>query len=128
MKKLIFLSIFYFCTFSFFAQEKKLTGPVFKFDKELINYGKVDYKSEGKRVFTFKNVGTEPIIITDIKTSCDCTVPSKPDKPIMPNEKGSIEVVYDTSKSGGFSKVITIFSNAKNGRVMLRIKGFVAKK
>uniref|UniRef100_UPI00404896AF DUF1573 domain-containing protein n=1 Tax=Polaribacter sp. TaxID=1920175 RepID=UPI00404896AF len=128
MKKLVFISILYFCSNTFYAQEKKGTGAVFKFDKELIDYGKIAYKSDGKRIFNFTNIGSEPIVINDIKTSCDCTVPSIPKEPIMPNEKGTIEVVYDTSKSGGFSKVITIFSNAKKGRATLRIKGFVEKK
>ena len=112
MKKLVFISILYFCSNTFYAQEKKGTGAVFKFDKELIDYGKIAYKSDGKRIFNFTNIGSEPIVINDIKTSCDCTVPSIPKEPIMPNEKGTIEVVYDTSKSGGFSKVITIFSCA----------------
>lgn len=127
MKKLVFLSMLYLCSNAFYGQEQKLRGAVFKFDKVLIDYGKVAFKSDGKRIFNFTNIGSEPIVINDIKTSCDCTVPSIPKEPIMPNEKGIIEVVYDTSKSGGFSKVITIFSNAKKGRTTLRIKGFVEK-
>ena len=46
----------------------------------------------------------------------------------MPGEKGKIEVSYDTSRLGGFSKIITIFSNAKNERKTIRIKGYVSKK
>jgi hypothetical protein len=45
----------------------------------------------------------------------------------MPGEKGKIEVSYDTKRPGGFSKAITIFSNAKNPRKMVKIKGFVEK-
>lgn len=103
------------------------TKPIFKFEKELINYGKIKQHTNGKRVFKFTNIGNAPLIIKDIKTSCDCAIPKKPEKPIMPGEKGEIEVAYDTSKLGGFSKQITIFSNAKNNRKMLRIKGFVVK-
>ena len=45
----------------------------------------------------------------------------------MPGEKGEIEVAYDTKRPGGFSKAITIFSNAKNERKMVKIKGYVEK-
>ena len=45
----------------------------------------------------------------------------------MPGEKGEIKVSYDTKRLGGFSKVITIFSNAKNPRKTIKIKGYVQK-
>ena len=45
----------------------------------------------------------------------------------MPGENGQIEVSYDTKRPGGFSKAITIFSNAKTPRKILKIKGFVEK-
>lgn len=104
------------------------TKPEFKFKKELINYGKVAQNSNGKRVFEFTNIGKSPLIIKEIKTSCDCAIPKKPERPIMPGEKAQIEVSYDTSKLGGFSKQITIFSNAKKQIKQIRIKGFVVKK
>lgn len=112
-----------FCLISF-----SVKGQEFKFEKELINYGKIKKNSDGERIFTFTNIGNAPLIITDIKTSCDCAIPKKPEKPIMPGKKGTITVSYDTSKSGGFSKMITIFSNAKNKRKTLKIKGYISKK
>ncbi len=45
----------------------------------------------------------------------------------MPGEKGEIKVSYDTKRIGGFSKAITIFSNAKNNRKVIKIKGYVNK-
>ena len=45
----------------------------------------------------------------------------------MPGKKGKIEVSYDTKRLGGFSKAITIFSNAKNERKMVKIRGYVEK-
>ncbi len=99
----------------------------FKFETEVINYGKIANGSEGKRVFEFTNVGDAPLIIKDIKSTCGCTVPSKPEKPIMPGEKGQIEVSYDTKRPGVFNKAITVYSNAKVERKMLKIKGYVIK-
>ena len=82
---------------------------------------------EGKRIFEFTNVGTAPLIIKEIKTSCDCAIPKKPEKPIMPGEKTTLTVEYDTSKVGGFSKEIIIFSNAKEAVKRIKIKGYISK-
>ena len=103
MKTLGLLVAALFISFSINAQE-------FKFDKETINYGKIEKDSNGERIFIFTNVGDEPLIIQRIQSSCGCTVPKKPEKPIMPGEKGEIKVSYATNRVGGFSKSITIYS------------------
>ncbi|TCI94757.1 DUF1573 domain-containing protein [Tenacibaculum sp. M341] len=121
MKTILSFIAVCFLTLAVNAQE-------FKFDTEVIDYGKVAHGSEGKRTFEFTNVGEAPLIIKDVKSTCGCTVPSKPEKPIMPGEKGKIEVSYDTKRPGGFSKAITVYSNAKQERKMLKIKGFIVKK
>lgn len=118
MKKMLCLLAFGLITIGLQAQE-------FKFEKEVINYGKIKKGTDGKRVFEFTNVGDAPIIIEEIKTGCDCAVPEKPTKPIMPGEKSTLTVEYDTSKAGGFSKTITIFSNAKTDVKKIRIKGYI---
>ena len=97
----------------------------FKFDAETIDYGKIDKGADGVRTFTFTNIGDQPLIIKDIKSSCGCTIPEKPKKPILPNEKGTIKVSYNTNIIGGFSKSITILSNVKKEITVLKIKGFV---
>ncbi|APG64786.1 hypothetical protein LPB136_05155 [Tenacibaculum todarodis] len=104
-----------------------INAQEFKFEKELINYGKIAQGSDGTRVFEFTNVGEEPITITRVSSSCGCTIPKKPEQPIMPGEKGKIEVSYDTKRLGGFSKTITIFSNAKTERKKIKIKGYISK-
>jgi len=120
MKTLGLLVAALFISFSINAQE-------FKFEKETINYGKIEKDSNGERIFIFTNVGDEPLIIQRIQSSCGCTVPKKPEKPIMPGEKGEIKVSYATNRVGGFSKSITIYSNAKNPKKVIRIKGLVNK-
>ncbi|OAD45134.1 DUF1573 domain-containing protein [Polaribacter atrinae] len=120
MKTFGTLLVVFFISFSINAQE-------FKFEEETINYGKIDKASNGERVFVFTNVGDQPLIIKNIQSSCGCTVPKKPEQPIMPGQKGEIKVSYDTKRVGGFSKTITVFSNAKNPRKMIKIRGFVNK-
>jgi hypothetical protein len=115
----VFASIlFFFVAVSFNAQE-------FKFEKETIDYGKIAKGANGEKTFVFTNIGDKPLIIKNIQSSCGCTVPKKPENPIMPGEKGEIKVSYDTNRLGGFSKSITIFSNAKKERKVIRIKGIV---
>lgn len=123
MRTLLSFAVILFVGFSSTAQN----DAEFKFETETINYGKIAQNSDGVRVFEFTNVGKSPLIITNIKTSCGCTVPKKPEHPILPGEKGKIEVAYSTSRLGGFSKIITIYSNAKNSRKILKIKGYVEK-
>ena len=128
MKKiaiLLFLGVF---SISLNAQEEtveKKEGPAFEFEQETIDYGKIEKGSNGERVFVFTNIGTTPLIIKNVKGSCGCTVPTKPEEPIMPGEKGEIKVKYDTNRTGGFSKTVTITSNAIEARKVVRIKGLV---
>ena len=103
----------------------KSMAQEFKFEQETINYGQIAKSSNGERVFVFTNTGDKPLIIKNIKSSCGCTIPKKPKEPIMPGKKGEIKVSYDTKRVGGFYKSITIFSNAKNARKIIKIKGNV---
>ncbi|MGY0407754.1 MAG: DUF1573 domain-containing protein [Polaribacter sp.] len=112
--------LFLFISISINAQE-------FKFVNETINYGKIAKGSNGERTFVFTNVGKAPLIVKSVQSSCGCTVPKKPEKPIMPGEKGEIKVSYDTNRIGGFSKQLTITSNAKEVRKIIKIKGIVTK-
>ncbi len=108
--------------------KKDFTGPVFEFENEVIDYGDILKNSDGNRVFTFKNVGKSPLIISSIRSSCGCTVPSKPKEPILPGKTGEIKVKYATNRIGPFSKTITITSNAYKTKKMLSIKGRVLDK
>ena len=109
--------------FSFsFCQEKKAE---IKFDQKIIDYGEIEYNSDGKRIFKFTNVGEAPLIFNRISSSCGCTVPKRPEKPIEPGQSGEIEVEYDTKRVGVFIKAVTINSNAINSNIVLRIKGEV---
>ena len=75
----------------------------------------------------FTNTGNAPLIITNVLSTCGCTVPTKPDEPIMPGKTGKITVKYNMAP-GPIRKTITVESNAVNyegGRVALKIKGEV---
>lgn len=126
MKKL--LSVFILLV-GFFALAQE--GPKIEFKTETINYGEVvKGEDDGVREFVFTNTGDAPLIIKDVKSSCGCTVPTKPAEPILPGKSDKIVVKYNMNP-GPISKTITVETNAvnkPNGVIPLRIKGTVIKK
>jgi len=108
--------------------QKQIDGPVIKFEKMEYDYGTITQGADGNCVFKFKNTGNEPLIISDVRKSCGCTVPTWSTQPILPGQSGAIKLGYDTSKVGAFSKTITVISNANNPSEVLTIKGNVTEK
>ena len=128
MKKVIYLlGIMLLMAGAAMAQDAKTqSGPEIEFEKIVHDYGDVPYNGNGECEFRFTNTGDTPLVIQKPKSSCGCTVPSWPDKPILPGESDVIKVNYRTSRCGSFNKTVTVTSNAiKNPSVVLRIKGRV---
>lgn len=96
-----------------------------KFKQETIDYGDVQKGADGVRIFEFTNTGKAPLVITDVKSSCGCTVPEKPKDPIAPGANGVIKVKYDTKRVGPIRKTITVYSNADEPVKAIKIKGTV---
>ncbi len=107
---------------------KATTGAVISFEKETIDYGKIQQGADPIRVFKFKNTGTEPLIIKNAQGSCGCTVPTYPTTPILPGESGEVKVKYDTNRIGLFTKRVTLTTNANPEQLVLTINGEVLKK
>ncbi len=127
MKKL-FLALSFMAAGTFaMAQESNPNAPEIKFEQKTIDYGTIDQGADGNREFVFTNTGKEPLIITNAKGSCGCTVPTWPREPIAPGETGVIKVKYDTKRVGPFTKTVTLSSNAKTPTEVLHIKGVVKK-
>ena len=105
-----------------FAQELTL-------DKEVHDYGTIKQGANGECVFVVKNTGSAPLIISNCKGSCGCTVPQCDKAPIAPGGTQEIKVKYDTKRVGPINKSVTITSNATNTPTkMIRIKGNVLAK
>jgi len=96
---------------------------VIKFKTEVVDYGTITQNSDGIRRFMFTNTGDAPLLITKVKTSCGCTVPSYSKAPILPGQTGQLEIKYNTKKIGAFTKTVTVTSNAEGGNKILKIKG-----
>jgi hypothetical protein len=96
-----------------------------EFKTETVDYGEIEKGSDGVRVFEFTNTGSAPLIISKVSSSCGCTIPKKPEEPILPGETGEIQVKYDTNRPGPIRKAITVISNADTPTKILKIKGTV---
>jgi len=119
------IGAFLISTFSAHAQVIE-SGPQMNFESTIHDYGQIEQNSDGTYVFAFTNTGNEPLIISNAKGSCQCTVPKWPKKPFAPGESGEIVVKYNTAKVGSFQKSVTITSNdADQPTLVLRIKGNV---
>ncbi len=122
MKKIAVVLFMGLMAFSLQAQEK--TAKI-QFKAETVDYGQIEKGSDGIRVFEFTNTGEVPLIITKVSSSCGCTIPKKPEQPILPGQDGEIQVKYDTNRVGPIRKAITVISNADTPTKVLKIKGEV---
>ncbi|HAL65262.1 MAG: Uncharacterized protein XD81_1077 [Bacteroidetes bacterium 38_7] len=140
MKRTLILVFGFFLTLNYLqAQDAKpvsKNGPVITFDQKLKNetgnivwdYGTIYKDSNGDSYFRFTNTGKEPLVLSEVRSSCGCTVPSWPREPILPGKSDTIKVRYATNRLGVINKTITVMSNAVNNPVILRIKGNVIEK
>lgn len=75
------------------------------------NYGTV---VEGEKVnvaYRFRNIGTTPLVIGQVRPSCGCTIAEQPQKPIVPGEEGEIKAVFNSEHHPGINHK-TLFVNA----------------
>jgi hypothetical protein len=135
MKKLLLtLGVTFIMGFSVIAQNIETqpavnkNAPVINFDKTTHDYGTVIKGGDGTCEFRFKNTGVEPLILSNVTSSCGCTVPEWPRAPILRGKSDVIKVKYDTNRVGGINKTITVVSNASNGSIQLHIIGTVTDK
>jgi hypothetical protein len=132
MKRIVFTALVsVIAVTTLFAQsaqdEKNPNAPVISFAKTVHDYGTIYQNSDGTCQFEFTNTGKEPLILSRPKSSCGCTVPTWPKQPILPGKSDEIKVTYSTRRVGPINKTVTIYSNASNSPVVLRIKGKVLK-
>lgn len=134
MKKITLLFSALIYTGFLLAQEPTLTpasnpetgGPVMTLDSDVVDYGNIAFGADPLRKITFKNTGTEPLVISNAKGSCGCTVPTWPREPILPGEVGEIEVRYDTKRPGAINKTIKITTNEVVNSHTVRVIGNIA--
>jgi hypothetical protein len=130
MKRLLTLVSVLLLTVAGLTAQNAQTAPAdsIVFEKMVHDYGTITQGADGGCEFVFVNKGEKPLILSNVRASCGCTAPTWPKEPILPGQKGVIKVGYNTMIIGGFSKSVTVTSNAVNSNVNLIVKGNVIPK
>lgn len=102
--------------------------PVMSFETAEHDFGTIEQGTPQETAFKFTNTGNAPLIITDAKSSCGCTVPNPPKEPIAPGESSELLVKFNGSGQNQVTKTITVTANTEKGTETLRIKAFVNPK
>ncbi|MEP7197995.1 MAG: DUF1573 domain-containing protein [Saprospiraceae bacterium] len=110
------------------------TGPTTSVEYETLvhDFGEVTEGALVKYSYKFKNTGTEPLVISDAKGSCGCTVPDWPREPVAPGATAQINVQFDSHGKGSDdgskqSKRVTVTANTNPAQTYLTITGVVKK-
>jgi hypothetical protein len=97
-------------------------NAAFNFEKTEHDFGKITQDANVEYTFKFTNTGTEPLIISDARGSCGCTVPQYSKEPIPVGGAGEIQVSFDPKgKTGIQRKTVTITANTNPARSTLNI-------
>jgi hypothetical protein len=135
MKKILASVLFVVVTFTIScsqtpatAEKKSVLGAAIEFKTTDHDFGTIEKGGNGTYEFVFTNTGTEPLVLSNVRSSCGCTIPQWPKDPIKSGESASIKVIYDTQRIGNFTKSISVYSNAQEAPIMLQIKGVVIDK
>jgi len=104
------------------------TGPttVMEFSETEFDFGVVDEGEKVSHTYAFKNTGKEPLIISNAKGSCGCTVPKWPKEPIAPGASGEITVEFNSkNKKGKRNQKVTLTANTEPAQTFIYLKGEV---
>ena len=100
--------------------------PVLTFDKKEHDFGEIEAKTAVETVFSYTNTGEAPLVITDIKSSCGCTIPKDWSRePLAPGESGKFTVIFNGSGTNKVTKTITVTSNTEKTSEVVKISAFV---
>lgn len=94
-------------------------------EKEVFDAHKIKLTDTLKIKLKFKNDGSSPLIIENVKVNCSCTKVSFPKTPILPTQKNELEVEIVPNSKGRFIKELYIYSNSVNSPTLIRIKANV---
>ena len=103
-----------------------LAQPKATFDKKIHEFGVVLWKHPATATFTIKNDGDKPLVISNVTTSCGCTVADWTKTPIAPGATGTVSSTFDAKALGHFYKDIGVYCNAADRPIYLMIQGEVS--
>lgn len=99
-----------------------LSNAEITFQEKSFDFGDIQQGNQVSHKFVFQNTGSEPLMVLQVQTTCGCTAPEWPKKPIPPGESAEIVVNFNsTKKVGRQNKIITVYTNGKKAEEKLKI-------
>lgn len=87
-------------------------APAIMSPTPVYEFGEMDNSQKVSHDFVIKNVGDEPLVINDVKSTCGCTVAKLENKTIQPGQETTIGATFNLKgKQGNQRKRITVMSN-----------------
>lgn len=100
--------------------------PVIEFNKTEHDFGEIINGTPVETVFTYKNTGDSPLVITDVKSSCGCTIPKDWSRePLAPGAEDKFTVKFNGKGNNKVTKAVTVTANTEKGREVVKITAFV---
>lgn len=121
----LFLIVINIVVFVYKSWKRTNSSTEVQIEEKTIDFGKIHTSDTVVATFKIKNIGQEDLIISDVKASCGCTVPSWTSEPILTGEKAEVLLSYDISDVGLFQKSVSVFCNTKESPIILLIRGQV---
>jgi len=106
MKKILLLATAFMFSLAVMAQAK--ADDVIKLNEEKHDFGKLKAGVPVTYYFEIKNISDKPVVVESATASCGCTVPEKPEKPIMPGETAKLKILYNAAAVAPFTKDVYI--------------------
>lgn len=100
---------------------------LFRFEATVADLGRMKVGQDKRVEFRFTNVGTDPIVITKVVTTCGCTSPEWEKKPVMPGGESTIKVGFEAEEQGVFFKKLFVYYAGGKAPLEIAIKGEVAR-
>jgi len=103
--------------------------PAIRFDQEVFTFRPVLESDSVEVAFSFRNMGSQPLIIHDVSTSCGCTTAEYPSDPLKPGERGAVRTTFRSrGYSGDVDLTLLVKSNdAQDPMKALHIRGTVVR-
>ena len=102
--------------------------PVMTFDRKVHDFGNIIDGQSQETVFNYTNTGDAPLVISEIKSTCGCTVPQDWSRaPLLPGESSQFTVKFNGKGMNKTSKTVTIKANTQRGTESVRISAFINK-
>ncbi len=144
MKKVLLFVVFAIILFSFQVRAQDLSsnkndegskvvlnvegeGKI-QWNTTTFEFGKIDYMNPKTAVFEFKNTGTKPLVVTNVKAFCGCTKVDYPKTPVLPGKTGKVSAEYNAASMGNFSKSVRVQFSEESLTQHLELKGTVVRK